>query len=400
MKDNKCPLMGKCGGCQLLHLPYEKTVEIKKQFVLDCFKKEGIKTSINKVISAKQHFQYRNKMIIGFKMQDGKVVSGFYEENSHRIIDLDKCIMHSDLQNEIATYIKQLVKEYKIKPYDEDKKMGILRYVLIREAIYTKEVLVTFVTASEIFPARADITKKLLSKFKEIKTIVQNINPRKTSIVLGEKEKVVFGNGYIEDKLMGLTFKITSKSFYQVNPKQTELLYQEVVDSSKLTKNEVLIDAYSGIGTIGMILSNEAKEVISVENNVQAYKAAIMNAKDNKIKNVYFVNADATEFIDEFAKEGNKVDCLVMDPPRTGSTPKFLKNVLKLSPKKVIYVSCGPDTLARDLKILLEKYSIKYVSITDMFCFTKHVETVVVLSLNEVQVNVNRKNCFKKNSKK
>lgn len=398
MKDNKCPLMGKCGGCQLLHLPYEKTVEIKKQFVLDCFKKEGIKTSINKVISAKQHFQYRNKMIIGFKMQDGKVVSGFYEENSHRIIDLDKCIMHSDLQNEIATYIKQLVKEYKIKPYDEDKKMGILRYVLIREAIYTKEVLVTFVTASEIFPARADITKKLLSKFKEIKTIVQNINPRKTSIVLGEKEKVVFGNGYIEDKLMGLTFKITSKSFYQVNPKQTELLYQEVVDSSKLTKNEVLIDAYSGIGTIGMILSNEAKEVISVENNVQAYKAAIMNAKDNKIKNVYFVNADATEFIDEFSKEGNKVDCLVMDPPRTGSTPKFLKNVLKLSPKKVIYVSCGPDTLARDLKILLEKYSIKYVSITDMFCFTKHVETVVVLSLNEVQVNVNRKNCFKKNS--
>ena len=257
MKDNKCPLMGKCGGCQLLHLPYEKTVEIKKQFVLDCFKKEGIKTSINKVISAKQHFQYRNKMIIGFKMQDGKVVSGFYEENSHRIIDLDKCIMHSDLQNEIATYIKQLVKEYKIKPYDEDKKMGILRYVLIREAIYTKEVLVTFVTASEIFPARADITKKLLSKFKEIKTIVQNINPRKTSIVLGEKEKVVFGNGYIEEKLMGLTFKITSKSFYQVNPKQTELLYQEVVDSSKLTKNEVLIDAYSGIGTIGMILSND-----------------------------------------------------------------------------------------------------------------------------------------------
>lgn len=391
MKDNKCPLMGKCGGCQLLHLPYEKTIELKKQFVLDCFKKEGIKTNINKVISAKQHFQYRNKMIIGFKIQDGKVVSGFYEENSHRIIDLEKCIMHSDLQNEIASYIKQLVKEYKIKPYDEDKKVGILRYVLIREAVYTKEILVTFVTASEIFPARADITKKLLSKFKEIKTIIQNINPRKTSIVLGEKEKVIFGKGYIEDKLMGLTFKITSKSFYQVNPKQTELLYQEVVECSKLTKDEVLIDAYSGIGTIGMILSNNAKEVISVENNVQAYKAATMNAKDNKIKNVYFVNADATEFIDEFAKEKEKIDCLVMDPPRTGSTLKFLKNVLKLSPKKVIYVSCGPDTLARDLKILLEKYYISYVSITDMFCFTKHIETVVALNLKDLKLNENRK---------
>lgn len=379
MKKNICPLMGKCGGCQLLHLPYDKTIEYKKQYVLECFKKEGIKASINKVITANNYFKYRNKMIIGFKLQDNKIVSGFYEENSHKIIDLDECLMHSDLQNEIAKYIKQLVKEYKIKPYDEDKKVGILRYVLIREAIKTKEILITFVTASEVFPARSDITKKLLAKFKEIKTIIQNINPRKTSIVLGEKEKVLFGKGYIEDELMGLMFKITSKSFYQINPKQTEKLYQEVIDNCKINKNEILIDAYSGIGTIGMILSKNAKEVISVENNPQAHKAAIMNAKDNKIKNVFFVNDDATEFIDQFAREEEKIDCIVMDPPRTGSTPKFLKNVLKLAPKKVVYVSCGPDTLARDLKILLEKYQIKYVSITDMFCFTKHIESVVYL---------------------
>ena len=371
--------MGKCGGCQLLHLPYDKTIEYKKQYVLECFKKEGIKASINKVIPANNYFKYRNKMIIGFKLQDNKIVSGFYEENSHKIIDLDECLMHSDLQNEIAKYIKQLVKEYKIKPYDEDKKVGILRYVLIREAIKTKEILITFVTASEVFPARSDITKNLLTKFKEIKTIIQNINPRKTSIVLGEKEKVLFGKGYIEDELMGLMFKITSKSFYQINPKQTEKLYQEVIDNCKINKNETLIDAYSGIGTIGMILSKNAKEVISVENNPQAHKAAIMNAKDNKIKNVFFVHADATEFIDQFAREEEKIDCIVMDPPRTGSTPKFLRNVLKLAPKKVIYVSCGPDTLARDLKILLEKYQIKYVSITDMFCFTKHIESVVYL---------------------
>lgn len=379
MKKNICPLIGKCGGCQLLHLPYEKTIEFKKQYVLECFKKEGIKASINKVIPANNYFKYRNKMIIGFKSQENRTVSGFYEENSHKIIDLEECLMHSDLQNEIAKYIKQLVKEYKIKPYDEDKKVGILRYVLIREAVKTKEILITFVTASEVFPARSDIIKKLISKFKEIKTIIQNINPRKTSIVLGEKEKVLFGKGYIEDELMGLMFKITSKSFYQINPKQTEKLYQEVIDNCKINKNEVMIDAYSGIGTIGMILSSNAKEVISVENNSQAHKAAIMNAKDNKIKNVFFVHADATDFIDEFAKEGEKIDCLVMDPPRTGSTPKFLKNVLKLSPKKVIYVSCGPDTLARDLKILLEKYQIKYLSITDMFCFTKHIESVVYL---------------------
>lgn len=382
MNSKKCPLYGKCGGCQLLHLPYEKTIEFKKNYVLDCFKKEGINAKINKFISAKEPYNYRNKMIIGFKIQNSKVVSGFYEENSHKIIDLDYCIMHSELQNNIAKYIKQLIIDYKIKPYDEDRKTGIIRYVLIREAIYTKQILITFVTSSEVLPSRSEIVKKICAKFKEVKTIIQNINPRKTSIVLGEKEKVLFGKPYIEDKLMGLTFKITSKSFYQVNPKQTELLYQEVVNSLDIKKDDLIIDAYSGIGTIGMILSKNASEVISVENNTQAYKAAIMNARDNNIKNIHFINADATEFINEMALENERVDWLVLDPPRTGSTISFLKNAIKLKPKKIIYVSCGPDTLARDLKILLEKYHITYMSLVDMFCFTKHIESVVCLSIN------------------
>lgn len=382
MNSKKCPLYGKCGGCQLLHLPYEKTIEFKKNYVLDCFKKEGINAKINKFISAKEPYNYRNKMIIGFKIQNSKVVSGFYEENSHKIIDLDYCIMHSELQNNIAKYIKQLIIDYKIKPYDEDRKTGIIRYVLIREAIYTKQILITFVTSSEVLPSRSEIVKKICAKFKEVKTIIQNINPRKTSIVLGDKEKVLFGKPYIEDKLMGLTFKITSKSFYQVNPKQTELLYQEVVNSLDIKKDDLIIDAYSGIGTIGMILSKNASDVISVENNTQAYKAAIMNARDNNIKNIHFINADATEFINEMALENERVDWLVLDPPRTGSTISFLKNAIKLKPKKIIYVSCGPDTLARDLKILLEKYHITYMSLVDMFCFTKHIESVVCLSIN------------------
>ena len=382
MNSKKCPLYGKCGGCQLLHLPYEKTIEFKKNYVLDCLKKEGINAKINKFISAKEPYNYRNKMIIGFKIQNSKVVSGFYEENSHKIIDLDYCIMHSELQNNIAKYIKQLIIDYKIKPYDEDRKTGIIRYVLIREAIYTKQILITFVTSSEVLPSRSEIVKKICEKFKEVKTIIQNINPRKTSIVLGEKEKVLFGKPYIEDKLMGLTFKITSKSFYQVNPKQTELLYQEVVNSLDIKKDDLIIDAYSGIGTIGMILSKNASEVISVENDTQAYKAAIMNARDNNIKNIHFINADATEFINEMALDNERVDWLVLDPPRTGSTISFLKNAIKLKPKKIIYVSCGPDTLARDLKILLEKYHITYMSLVDMFCFTKHIESVVCLSIN------------------
>ncbi len=382
MDKKICPLIGKCGGCQLLHLPYNDTINYKKNYVMECFKNEGIKVNINKVIPASSPFNYRNKMIIAFTFKNGKVISGFYEENSHKVIDLDYCIMHSELQNKIAKYIKDLVNDFHIRVYDEDRQIGLLRYVLIREAIHTNEVLITFVTSALEFPSRNEIIKKLTSEFKEIKTIVQNVNSRKTSIVLGDKEQILFGKGFIKDKLMGLDFNITSKSFYQVNPIQVEKLYGEVVNNANTNGNEVIIDAYSGIGTIGLILSKNVKEVISVENNAQAHKAAIINAKANNIHNTYFINDDATKFINDLDKS-EKIDLVVMDPPRTGSTPLFLKSLLKLKPKKIIYVSCGPDTLARDLKLLINDYLIKYVSVVDMFCFTKHIESVVSLELKQ-----------------
>ncbi|MBO7078779.1 MAG: 23S rRNA (uracil(1939)-C(5))-methyltransferase RlmD [Bacilli bacterium] len=375
MENKTCKYKNKCGACQLLDLSYKDTIEYKKKYVLDCMKKEGIKAGIDKTIPASYPYAYRNKMIIGFQMdRNHKVISGFYEENSHKIIDLDECIMHSDLQNKIARFIKKLVIDFKVSIYDEDKRRGLLRYALIREAVHTNEVLITFVLSDDIFPSSKEIVKRITNEFREVKTIVQNINNRKTSIVLGDKEKILFGKGYIEDKLMGLNFKITSKSFYQVNPIQVEYLYKEVVDAVKFDGSETIIDAYSGIGTIGLILSKSVGKVISVENNRQAYLAAIQNAKDNNIKNVHFVNKDATEFIKEI--ESEKIDYVIMDPPRTGSTNTFLNSILKLKPKGIIYVSCGPDTLARDLKVLITKYQIKHISLVDMFCFTKHVETV------------------------
>ena len=382
MENKACKLKDKCGACQLLHLSYPDTIEYKKNYVLDCMKKEGIKASIDKTIPAKFPYAYRNKMIIGFQMdKNHKLNCGFYEENSHKIIDLDECLMHSAIQNKIAKFIKKLVIDFKVSIYDEDRRRGLLRYVLIREAIHTNEILITFVLSDDIFPSSKEIVKRITSEFKEVKTIVQNINNRKTSIVLGEKEKILYGKGYIEDLLMGLRFKITSKSFYQVNPIQVEHLYKEVINALKFDGTETIIDAYSGIGTIGLILSKNVGRVISVENNRQAYLAAIQNAKDNNIRNVHFVNADATEFIKEI--ENEKIDYVIMDPPRTGSTNQFLNSLLKLQPKGIIYVSCGPDTLARDLKVLLSKYKIEHISLVDMFCFTKHIECIANLSLKK-----------------
>ena len=378
MENKTCKLKDKCGACQLLNLCYSDTIEYKKKYVIDSFKKEKMNVKIDKVISSKSPYQYRNKMIIAYKYDKAhKLISGFYEENSHKVIDIDECLMHSTLQNNIAKYIKKLIIDFKISIYDEDRRRGLLRYVLIREAVHTNEALITFVVSDDIFPSSKEIVKKITSEFKEVRTIVQNINNRKTSIVLGEREKILYGKGCIEDLLMGLKFKITSKSFYQVNPIQVQYLYQEAINAIKFSGNETVIDAYSGIGTIGLILSKNVKEVISVELNKQAHLAAIQNAKDNNIKNVYFKNDDATSFIKEL--ENERIDYVIMDPPRTGSTPQFLNSLLKLKPKGIIYVSCNPETLARDVNILDKQYKINYLSIVDMFCFTKHIECVCIL---------------------
>lgn len=377
---NKCKISNKCGGCQFLHIEYQKTLELKKNKVLDLFKKAKINVNIEEVIGTKNNFGYRNKMQLAFKMEKNEVVCGFYAENSHKVLNLDTCLIHSNIQNEIASFIREIVIKLKLKPYDEDRRTGLIRHVLIKEAAKTHQIMVVIITATEIFPARSEFVKMLRNKFPVITTIIQNINPRKTSIVLGDKERILFGNGYIEDYIYDLKFKITSKSFFQVNPEQTEKLYGKAFEYANLSGQETVIDAYSGVGTIGMILSKKAKQVISVENNKQAVEAAISNAKDNNIQNVRFFCADATDFIVELAKEKTEIDVLIMDPPRTGSTPAFLNSALQLLPKRIVYVSCNPETLTRDLQILLKKYQISKLSLVDMFCWTEHVECVVLIS--------------------
>ena len=375
----KCNIFDKCGGCKFPHNDYQKTIEFKKKFVLDALKKENHNVTIDQVVTSSNPFAYRNKMQITFSNSNGKVKSGFYEENSHKVVDLDFCPIHTDIQNEIASYIKELVNKLKLRAFDEDRNFGLIRHVLIKEGFVSKQIMVVIVTASEIFPGRNDFVKLLRAKFPNITTIIQNINPRKTSIVLGEKERVLFGKGFIEDYLCGLKFKITSKSFFQINPEVTNKMYNMVSVYADIKDTDIVLDSYSGVGTIGMVLSKNAKKVISVESNKQAVAAAIMNAKDNNIKNVEFICDDATNFIIELSKLKEKIDVLIMDPPRTGSTPEFLNSVNKLLPRKIVYVSCDVTTLARDLNYLKKNYNISKYSIFDMFCWTGHIESVVLL---------------------
>ncbi len=373
-----CPVSSKCGACQMLDIPYEKQLNIKQNTV-DTILKGMCK--VHKITGMENPLHYRNKVHAVFSYKNGKAISGIYEEKSHRVIPVENCIIEDETADAIINTIRSMVKSFKIKIYDEDTGYGFLRHVLVRRGFSTGEVMVVIVTASQIFPSKNNFIKALIEKHPEITTIVQNINDRSTSIVLGEKENVLYGNGYIEDIICGCRFRISSKSFFQVNPVQTEKIYECAVKAAGLTGEEIVIDAYCGIGTIGLIAANHSSKVIGVELNKDAVEDAIYNAKQNNIKNIRFYKQDAADFMSSRATTGKPADIVFLDPPRAGSNERFIHALSSLSPDRVVYISCNPITLARDLKTF-KKY--KYDAVEawpfDMFPFTKHVETVVLMS--------------------
>lgn len=373
--EPKCEHYLKCGSCHLLHMNEKAQKEFKINYVENCFSDYKLPTKIEEYISSDIKEGYRNKMQVAYGIKEGKIIYGFYEEDSHRIIPLKKCLVQSEKQNQIVKEIAQIIKELRLTVYSEDKRTGLIRFVMIREGYYSKEILVTIVTSTDIFPGRSEFVKRLRNKCPYITSIVQNINTRKTSIILGEEERVLYGPGYIKDTLSGIDFKISSKTFYQINPSQTENLYKKVEEYAGLTGKEYVLDAYCGVGTIGMILSKNAYKVVGVENNKQSVLNARNNAKENKITNISFVCDDATNYI---LNTNDQFDVLIIDPPRSGSTPEFLHAIEKMKVQKIIYVSCEAKTQARDLSILKD-YKIVKKSLVDMFVGTYHVETVVLL---------------------
>lgn len=373
-----CPLYKKCGGCQLQNMTYEEQLKWKQVKVERLLKKFGEVETIKGMYFP---YHYRNKVQAAFGMTRNKqIISGVYQSSSHKIVPVDSCMIEDKKADEIIVSIRELLKSFKLQAYDEHTGKGFLRHVLVKRGFSTNEIMVVLVISSPIFPARKNFINALLKKHPEITTIVMNINPYETSLVLGERETALYGNGYIEDVLCGCRFRISAKSFYQINPTQTEVLYSKAINMAELTGKEVVIDTYCGIGTIGLIASKKAKKVIGVEVNKDAIKDAIFNAKRNKITNVRFFNADASDFMEDMAMQGEKIDVLFMDPPRAGSDERFLSSAVTLSPKKIVYISCNVETQERDLKYLIDKgYKVKKIQPVDMFPHTNHVENIVML---------------------
>ena len=379
-KEQKvCPYAKKCGGCQYQGIPYKVQLGKKQDQVKRLLKKFG---KVNPIIGMEDPYYYRNKVHAVFdRDKKENIISGIYEANSHRVVPIEKCQIEDEESQEIIRTIRGMLKSFKIKTYDEDTGYGLLRHVLVRRGFTSGEVMVVLVVASPVFPSKNNFVKALRKEYPQISTVVLNINDKNTSMVLGEREIVLYGKGFIRDTLCGKSFRISPKSFYQVNPVQTEILYGKAVEYAGLTGKEKVIDAYCGIGTIGLIASEHAKEVIGVELNKDAVRDARINARENKIVNVSFRQGDAGEFMEGMAAQKEKADVVFMDPPRSGSSEKFLNSLVTLSPDKVVYISCNPETLARDLLFLTRKgYEVKVIQPVEMFCFTSHVETVVLMS--------------------
>lgn len=375
----KCPYEKKCGGCKYQGIPYEKQLKEKEKKVRKLLKDFG---KPEPIMGMDDPYYYRNKVHATYKhMRTGDIAVGRYEEGSHRLVPIDVCQIENQKADEVIQTIRKLAKSFKIKIYNEDSGYGLLRHVLIRTGRKTGEMLVVLVTASPVFPSKNNFVKALRKEHPEITSVVLNINDKKTSMILGERNIVLYGKGYIQDELCGYTFRISPHSFYQINPVQTERLYKKAIHLANLKGKERVLDAYCGIGTIGMIASKYAKEVIGVELNREAVKDAIGNAKGNGVKNIRFYQADAGEFMVAMAERGESMDVVFMDPPRAGSAEAFLQSVARLAPKKIVYISCNPETMARDLKYLTKKkYEVSKICPVDMFPFTEHVETCVLLS--------------------
>lgn len=381
-KGNGCTLYKKCGGCQLQNMDYEEQLSYKQAKSIKTLGRFG---HVEEIIGMKKPYHYRNKVQAAFgQTRGGKIISGVYQSSSHKIVLVDKCMTEDKTADKIIVDIRKMLPEFKLYPYNEDTRKGFLRHVLVKRGFSTNEIMVVLVTGSALFPKKNEFIKKLLLLHPEITTIVQNVNGNKTSLVLGERETVLYGNGYIEDILCKKRFRISPKSFYQINPVQTEILYSTAIDFADLKGKETVLDAYCGIGTIGIIASDKAKRVIGVELNGDAVYDAKVNAKLNSTSNIRFFCEDAGKFMVEAAKENEKVDVVFMDPPRAGSDLDFLKSVVTLSPEKVVYISCNIETQARDSAYLCKSgYKVRKIQPVDMFPHTSHIECVVLMTRKE-----------------
>lgn len=377
-----CPYVKKCGACQIGEKSYEDELAEKKQWVVDKIGKYC--NVIHDVAGMYYPYHYRNKVHAVFGRRKDEIIAGTYAEGTHTIIPIKDCRIEDAQASAIIQTVTELIRSFKLWVYNEDTGRGLMRHVLVRKGASTKQIMVVLVTASSEFPHKNQFVIKLKERHPEITTIVQNINEKTTTMVLGDRNKALYGPGYIEDVLLGLRFRISPGSFYQVNSAQTQVLYKKAIQAAGLTGTETVIDAYCGIGTIGMCMHAKAGRVVGIELNEQAVRDAKFNAKQNNLEHIHFIAADATEYMTQMSQRGERADVIVMDPPRSGSTEAFVKAAASLRPGSVVYVSCNPETLGRDLGwFAKEGYVAGEAWPVDMFGFTANVEVVCSLHKKE-----------------
>ncbi len=381
MKDYffPCKVSKKCGGCQLTNLTYEEQLSFKQAKTIRLLGRFG---HVREILTTGQPFYYRNKVQAAFgRTRGGEIISGVYQSSTHNIVKVDSCLLEDQRADAVIVTVRTLIKDFKLTVFNENTQTGFLRHVLVKVAQGTGEIMVVLVTGTREFKSKNAFCAELLRRHPEITTIIQSFNNRFTSLVLGQEETVLYGSGYITDELLGKKFIISPKSFYQINYEATKLLYGTVLEFAGEQKVRRAVDAYAGVGTIGMLCADRCEEMFSVELNADAVADAKKNAKLNGIRNMRFICADAAAFLNEMAESGEKADLVIMDPPRAGSTVRFMKSVCTLAPNKIVYVSCNPETLARDLVFFVRnKYKVRKIQPVDMFPNTDHVETVVLMT--------------------
>ena len=386
-----CSTYLQCGGCAMRHMTYKKSLEIKETAVKSTLKKQGIDSEVKNIIGMENPYFYRNKLQypIG-KDKNGIPVMGVFAERTHRIISTQKCYIQNTKIQEIANDIFKFIKENNIPVYDEEKLTGQIRHLVLRIGIKTNEVMVIIVSNTSVIAKEKELVEFITKNYSDVKTVVKNINNKNTNVILGDKNEVLFGKGYIYDELLEMKFKISPMSFYQVNPYQTEKLYSKAIEYADLHGTETVLDLYCGIGTIGICASRNVSKLYGVETIPEAIEDAKKNAEENNVKNVEFFVGDVEKFLPEFIRKNKiNIDVVFVDPPRKGCDRVALETIIKIKPKKIVYVSCNPATLARDLKILEKIYNIEAITPVDMFPFTTHVECCALLELKSCRPLLN-----------
>lgn len=385
-KESDCATYKRCGGCSLRHMTYEHTLKLKRQVVQNLVNK-GLKEKVEvlETIGMENPYNYRNKAQYPVGLNsDGQPEVGVFAQRTHTIIPIQTCLIQTEISQKIAKTILNFVKEKNIQVYNEENQKGLLRHIVIKVGKYTNQVMCILVVNDSKFNQEQELVKLLCEKYPEIKTIVKNINNKNTNVILGKENINLYGNGYIEDKLGEYIFKISPMSFYQVNPVQAEILYTTAIDQANLDRNDILFDLYCGIGTIGIFASKYVNKVYGIEIVPQAIEDAKENAKINDVKNIEFICGDVEVAFDELInKEKIVPSAIIVDPPRKGLDNKTVENIAKIKPAKLVYISCNPATMVRDLTKLENIYNIKAIQPVDMFPWTNGVESITILEIEQ-----------------